>query len=442
MTAPSLTSNHGVYNVEFLEQRVKMEFRRVWESHREVSADIITYRTTDFADIRLYTGYCSNLLGPRTQTDYAKKLEPTVQGEPIPWQQLVDSAFPAVVEAHRTGAKPTYLRDAIKRPNSGWIVKPILHGGKRPVMLFGPRSSLKTYLASGLIASSHLYLDDMIGLEPQVQMKWGILDGELEAFDHQQRMYRMLGPGTDLKDISHLPTQGRPLVDNVERVGNWIADEQIEGLLVDSVGVMCKGSPSNDEAAIGFMQAWQSLEVDGLLIAHINKSDDANSKIEPFGSIFWGASMGSTFYVDAPPVERRKPNLPFVITLINRKPSDFGPVPNLSFSVLFTEDGRTQIKPCATPQRAAEDPDASSYEKVRASVQIGRRTYDEIAAVCGIKVDAVRKLVERYPNTFVTDWGVDSGGKRKMVGLKDHRKEFGSEEGSWLSVSATAHEES
>jgi hypothetical protein len=423
MTAPSLTSNHGVYNVEFLEQRVKMEFRRVWESHREVSADIITYRTTDFEDIRLYTGYCSNLLGPRTQTDYAKKLEPTVQGEPIPWQQLVDSAFPAVVEAHRTGAKPTYLRDAVKRPNSGWIVKPILHGGKRPVMLFGPRSSLKTYIASGLIASSHLYLDDVIGLEPQVQMKWGLLDGELEDYDHQQRLYRILGPTADLKDISHLSTQGRPLMDNVERVGNWIADEKIEGLLVDSVGVQCKGSPETSEAAIGFMQAWQSLDVRGLLIAHVNKSDDANSKLEPFGSIYWGASMGSTYYVDATPVDRRKPNVPFVITLINRKPSDFGPMPNLSFSVLFTDDGRTYIKPCATPQKTAADPDATSFEKVRAAVQVGQRTYEEIVAVSGVKEAAVRKLVSRYPSTFMTEWRIGNGGKRMMVGLLDRHQD-------------------
>jgi len=420
MSDPILTANHGVYSVTFPEHQVRMEFRRVYESHREVSADIITFRTTGNEPIKLYTGFCSNLLGPRTQTDYEKKLAPTVQGEPIPWQQLVDSAFPAVVEAHRTGAKPTYLRDAVKPPNSGWIVKPILHGGKRPVMLFGPRSSLKTYIATGLIYSSHLYLDDPLGLEPQVQMRWGILDGELDDYDHQQRAFRMLGPGVDLKDISHLSTQGRPLVDNLERVGNWIADEKIDGLLVDSVGVMCKGSPSADDAAIGFMQAWQALDVRGLLIAHVNKSDNATTKTEPYGSIFWGASCGSTFYVDATPVERRKANVPFVVTLLNRKPSDNGPVANLSFSILFTDDGRTAIKPCVTPQRSADDPDASSFEKVKAAVQIGRRPYDEIAEVSGVKVDAIRKLVERYPSTFATSWDVSHGTKRKMVELKAH----------------------
>jgi hypothetical protein len=378
------THRAGHYSFEWGDpDRAILELDQVRADHGEVYGEVTVTSTVPTGGT-IHVARL-NLVSTRSRSDLAKHLSMRAPGLPTDWQKLIEIASVETVRSFREGAPAILLRDANALADAGYIVPPLLVA-RMPTIVFGDGGSAKSLLAlaaAATIESGKPYL----GLEPAATGRVALLDYEMTAPEHRDRL--LLLTGEPMPGIVYVPCS-RPLADDVDRIRRIVARHDLEYLVVDSVGLACDGPPEAAEVANRFFGALRELGLGSLLVAHVNRSGDTE---RPFGSTFWHNGARRTWYV------KREADIGsnvVTVGLFNKK-ANTGPIaPPLGFKVEW-DDGitisRTDVR---------DVPDIASHVpltyRIEDALRVGARTIVQV--VDDLNLEADEKTTETVARTL------------------------------------------
>ncbi len=324
-----------------------------------------------------------NLSSTQGRTALVRQLVARAKDQGVDWNALIEQACYQTIEAYREGEPAILLRNA-KRPNdAGWLLPPLILG-RLPTILFGDGGSAKSYLALAAAVSIHSGLE-LLSIKPTARINVAYLDWEFDAWEHRDRMRRLVG--NDMPDVVYVHCAG-PLRDQVDRLQRVIREKEIGFVVIDSVGMACEGPPEEAQSALGFFDALRSLGVGALCVAHVNRSGDTD---RPFGSTFWHNSARSTWYAKK---QQEAAASTLTVGLFNRK-SNTGPLASpIGFTLAFDETQtsieRTDVRD--VPELAGQVP--LKY-RIATEIGSGALSIPELVKRIGGSDTAIRKACER-----------------------------------------------
>src|SRR3990167_1917338 len=243
----------------------------------------------------------------------------------VNWPDYLEIACRLAIESYRQGDPVILLREAHKPSAGTYLVRPLLLSGG-PTMWFAQGGTFKSYFA--LAVACTLDGHDVIpGLRAERPVRVAFLDWEWDAWIHNERMRALLGAEAEDCSILYRRCYG-PLEGMVESLRRMVDDEGIEFVVVDSVGMACKGEPESAISSIGFQRALRALGVGSLLISHVTKNGDTQY---PFGSMYWHNTCRATWYI-------AKNDETGELGFYNRKANQGKLWQAQGFRVAFTED--------------------------------------------------------------------------------------------------------
>jgi hypothetical protein len=183
-----------------------------------------------------------------------------------------------------------------------------------------------------------------------------------------------------------------------------LKDRKVDYAVYDSIAFGCSGPPESAEIAGAYVRAVRQIGCGSLHIAHISKAEGSDQK--PFGSAFWHNGARSTWFAKCTESDGQTLNVGF----FHRK-SNLGKLhPPIGFQITFTDD-RTTFKrsnPAETPDLAVQ---LTVKQRMLHLLKSGALSTEAIAEEFDVKVDAVRKTVQRHKNLFT----VLEGGKLALL---------------------------
>ncbi len=287
--------------------------------------------------------------------------------------------------------EPILLRDA-KEPSggSGTLIQPVVLASQ-PTIWFGDGGSGKSYLALAAGLSIHAGADLLGGLAPRQPVRVAYLDWESDAWDHCERMRRMMS-GAELPDIVYVPCHGLPLSRQVERLRQILGDNQVGFVVIDSLALACDGAPEDSQAATTFFNALHRLGIGALCLAHVNRGGDTE---RPFGSTFWHNGARMTWYVKASENDDNS----LTVTMHNRKASGSAKSAPIAFRIDFRDSATTISLAAARAEQAAGK--KSLGRRMEDALRTGALTYEELAERVDSEPDTVRRTATRRTDRFV-----------------------------------------
>jgi len=326
-----------------------------------------------------------NLVGTRSRQELAKHLAGRTPGIATDWPTVVEIACREVLRAYRAGAPAVLLRDVppASAEDTGYALAPLALSGM-PSCIFGDGGSAKSLLALAVGAAIHTG-QPMAGLEPERPRRVGLLDWEMDAHAHRDRLARLTGE--PMPDLVYVPC-ARPLAEDVDRLRRLIGRHGLDFLILDSVALACDGPPEAAEVATRFFSALRELGLPVLCIAHVNRSGDTE---RPFGSAFWHNGFRLTWYAK----READPTTDTLSVGLFAKKCNVGPLPApLGFRFAFSPTGislaRTDV---------ADVSDFAMHiplrHRIAGELRTASRTIAEIASAIDAPADSVRKALER-----------------------------------------------
>ena len=228
-----------------------------------------------------------NLLASPTMTQLAKRM--VTQSEDIPWPQVLTYITKTAMEYQRRGEPGIILQPvSAEELKPVFYLEPMIIKGV-PNIIFGEKGVNKTTLglmALGLIEIG--YQESPTGLAPALTVKTGILDWEGTKDLTLYTIARLIeGETIPYFEPAYLRCK-HTLADEIDRVANFIHDNRIEVLLIDSLGQAAgsdKFDTSGKAAALRFFECLRQLNVTSLIIAQTSKSEEGRKTI--YGSTYF-----------------------------------------------------------------------------------------------------------------------------------------------------------
>lgn len=410
MTAPMFSHAHGAYRFEWPEpERAILELDMVRaERSGDVTAEMTVTSTAPAIGGVIHHARV-NLVGTRSRQELARHLASRTQGITTDWQTLVELACRETLRAFRAGAPAVLLRDVPPRSDddTGHALDPLALSAL-PTLIFGDGGSAKSMVALGAGAAIHTGRP-FAGMTPDRPRRVGLLDWELDAQAHRDRLARMFGEDA-IPDVLYVPC-ARPLADDQDRLRRIIGRHGLEFLVVDSIALGCDGPPEAAEVANRYLAALRELGLPALCVAHVNRQGDTD---RPFGSAFWHNGFRLTWYAkreaDPSPDSLRVGLFP--------KKANLGPLPPAIGLTIAFGDGaitfsRTDVADVV--DFAAEVPLA---RRIPAELRTGAQTIVALATSLDAEPDTVgrtlrrlrtrREVVDMVGPDGITRWGLAS----------------------------------
>ena len=206
----------------------------------------------------------------------------------IDWVGVVEVLCVSVLDADRVGDDAVVLKQvAMPDPDTTWDVLGIPLLQHHPTIIFGTGGEGKS-----------LFALNAAGLLGQRGVSVLYADWEFDKGDHKTRLRQLFGddePG----NVIYVRCQA-PLVEEVQRLAQILAEYHCRYLVCDSIVFGVSGPPEKAEAASAYYRALRSLKVGSLLVAHTTKGygdDQAASEEKPFGSVFWTNGCRSMWFL-------------------------------------------------------------------------------------------------------------------------------------------------
>ena len=350
-----------------------------------------------------------NLLASRGKSSLAKELE---ERYPLPqksqWAVLVEQLTTMSLTAHREGEPvkevwPVPSDDPI--PQAPFLVRPLLYEGK-PNMLFGEGGTGKSLLALALALICRLpYKDNPLGLEPKKAIPF-YLDYEGDEAEFNRRL-SLLQRGFEIPPTPIFYRECTlPFIDDIDRIEAIVAENKIDFVIVDSVGVATSSSNLNySETATAFYAALRRLHCTSLLISHRAKEQESK-KTSPYGSVYFFNIARSIYEVFR---QQEEGENRIHLALLHKKNNQGPFLPRQGFTLTFT--GEKTILSHLEIDNVPE-----FLEKLSLKTQIvallkkeTTASISEIARAVDKPENTIRAILSRYKNLFVKvddDWGL------------------------------------
>jgi len=323
-----------------------------------------------------------NFSSTRARRDRAKELAERVRASKIDFVGMLEEVCQRILEAERRGEPALILRDVpIPDPDDEYNVDEFRFPKRHGTIVFGDGGTAKSYHA--------LYTG---GVLAQRGLRVALLDWELDAGAHRQRLERLFGAA--MPDVRYVRCD-RPLVYEIDRLRKIVRDERLDFAVFDSIGYACPGPPESAEHAMSYFRAVRQLAIGSLHVAHVRQGE--NNDQRPFGSTFWHASARSTWFIKLAATAPDGRQL--TIGLFNRKANLSALRPAVGFEVTFETD-RTVFSRVAVADVTELAESLPLWQRMKSALTRGPLTLARLADELGANVDTLDRTVRRKSGMF------------------------------------------
>jgi hypothetical protein len=382
----TLQRSAGLYRVTW--PGTALEFRALDTSGHAVYALAVAH-----AGDRVLPETGINLTNDKARQALAAAIERLRPGPD--WRARVDDAVRLVLGAYREGDPAVDLAElpaAIAA--EPWLVAPLLVRDE-PTILYGDGGTHKSrtaLLLAGTVAAGRT-------LAPGIEAP--TLSGAVIYADWEQTAQVARGRLADLCDGR--PPSGvvyvrcaRPFVHEAERLGRIAMDSGAVLLVLDSVGFGLSGSGNDDDVAASYFRELRGLGLTSLLIHHTPKTGDPT---RPYGSAYWTNGSRLAWQMQTTPGQASDCAL---VTMVCRKRNDGPLLSPRGLSYTFADGRVSAFLGDAAPAEDA-DPDRTAGNLrylIRRTLETGPQTVAELSEGLDAKPASVRRVLNRYPDTF------------------------------------------
>jgi hypothetical protein len=402
----------GGYAYDLIDEGVRIELRYLRRERGQLHGEVDVQCT--WAGVANHRGSLTcadqNLSSQPARRTLAKHCADRAKTKPedFDWLKAIDGACLETIRAERDGEDPIVLDDAADTIEQDHHVHGITIPADSSSMLIAHGDSLKSMLL--------LFVLGMLAL---AGMNVLYLDWEWTAARHKGRKRKLFG--TDpIPGLFYLRCRS-PLAIELDRIRGFAEKKGIVFFGVDSVGLAADGKLSDDDTAIRFHRALNSLPGGKLCAAHVPKATltpealRAESAVTPFGSVFFSNLCRMTWAV------RKQPGASpdqATVGLFPAKQNDGERVRPVGLVFKFSGE-QIKVEPVdlTTVDGLAER--LPIRTRIEATLKHGPMTYAALADALNEKVDSVIKAVKRNPERFVVVSNQPDGVQR--IALKSMR---------------------
>jgi len=348
-----------------------------------------------------------NFVTTRTRSELARTLHERAPALIYAqWLSIIESLCDAIITQMHEGDSCIVLdpENASSEPIH-YILRPFLIE-KAPVAIFGEKTSGKSYMAQMLAYLAQLGEgQDRLKLfsESRAQ-KVLYLSWEDEGSAINYRLHS-LSKGLGLPFCKMLYRFCfRPLFADVDRLRRIIIDNDVDLVIIDSLGPASGGDLNSPQPAIDFYNALRSLKISSLIVAHTAKNVRKKSSI--YGNVYFGNLARSIWEV----VGYQDPgDTDLHIGLFHRNANFTQKEAPVGFKFTFDDNKTTVALENVQKMPGMEDKIGISAQIYNLLLEMGKLTSGEIMSTLGQNQGSVSSALNRLKN------------KKKIIKLTDHR---------------------
>mgnify|MGYP003138202493 FL=1 len=334
-----------------------------------------------------------NMTSTTARNTLAKAL--TVRLESVPWADILEQTCVKVLEAHRAGSPVLRLADIEDQAGIQWALKPVIQRRQTSV-LFGDGDSGKSMIAAWW---SILLATGMPGpaLIPEKSSGILVLDYETDEYTWRDRVVQICG-GMEIPvpENIHYRYSSTPVADDIEDLADYVADLDIEFILIDSAAPAV-GEALNGDDVINFFRSLRALGKTNLVIAHVAKEAKQH---EIYGSGHWRTQSRANYRVYA---SRSNDTPDLGVILKNTKGNNSRRLKDLVYGIHFDENYNTiSFKPGSVEDYAELDQTRSISQRVTSALRPGAKTAAELAEELDADEGSIRTTLNRNKTKFQT----------------------------------------
>jgi len=282
----------------------------LWE---DLDLKVVADRITDVGTTELWFYHCNsigdslleiakiNLLSRPSKSAIEKKMAST--NDDVPWAQILTSITSKTMEYSRRGEPGTIIQPSEgEAVHPGYYIEPVVMNGV-PNIIYGDKGVNKTTLGLtmlGLISLGCDYSD--CGLIANQSAKVAMLDWEVNESLTKYTLSRLITGGTiPWYELAYLRCT-HPLVDDIDRIANFLHDNQTQVVLLDSLGKAAgadKFDSSGKGAALKFFEALSQLNLTSIIIGQNAKGEEGKKTI--YGSVYFQYYSRNIFVLKGKP---------------------------------------------------------------------------------------------------------------------------------------------
>ena len=272
-----LAGRTGIYELAWPQLNVTAKVERIKEgSDHEVKAEIQLTSTRPTSAGHLRAGRL-NLTSPAARNTFARSL--ASRDSEVDWDKVMEQLCITVLAEWREGSPAVLLTgQSDVQASVKWMIEPIIQLNN-PTLIYGPGSTGKSWFGQYLAVLADAGMNSGgLGVEPSTVL---YLDWETDQDELDSRV-TMLRNGLGLDGPSSIwykhMTSG--LSADIETIRGLCATNDVQFIVIDSVGSACMGEPESAEVVLRAFGALRSLGVSSLCIDHTNKEGAL------FGSVY------------------------------------------------------------------------------------------------------------------------------------------------------------
>ena len=272
-----LAGRTGIYELAWPQLNVTAKVERIKEgSDHEVKAEIQLTSTRPTSAGHLRAGRL-NLTSPAARNTFARSL--ASRDSEVDWDKVMEQLCITVLAEWREGSPAVLLTgQSDVQASVKWMIEPIIQLNN-PTLIYGPGSTGKSWFGQYLAVLADAGMNSGgLGVEPStgLYLDWETAQDELDS------RVTLLRNGLGLDGPSSIwykhMTSG--LSADIETIRGLCATNDVQFIVIDSVGSACMGEPESAEVVLRAFGALRSLGVSSLCIDHTNKEGAL------FGSVY------------------------------------------------------------------------------------------------------------------------------------------------------------
>lgn len=402
MSKPSCEVNAGIYVLKWADYNLLLRADRLKDRSEAVSAEIVIKSNLPGQPQHLHQARL-NLTSTTSRRQLASFLT-NRYGELPPWGDILEQACVIILEKYREGEPPIKLGELPVREALRYRVAPLLVE-KQANLIYGAGQSGKSLLALYLAVLIESPLNhNGLSTEPGKVL---FIDYETDEDEVAHRVRSIqaglnLGMPTDI-----LYRYGRmPLADDIEQIQRIVVENELDVVMVDSLGMAAGGDQDKSTDIIRYFQALRTLKVTTLTIDHVNKEGKL------YGNVYKFNEARCIFEVKA----SSEPGVDHLdVGLYHRKMNNGRLNTPLGFSFHF-EDTRYTIRKqdlTLVPDLAGSLP---LRQQIASALQHGALSVEDIAEATQQKSASIRVTLNRYKQQFQPVY--QDGVRENLWGLK------------------------
>ncbi len=268
------------------------------------SAELWFYHVNSTGNSLLHTTK-ANLLSTPTMGQIAKRMQ--THSEDVPWTPVLTYISAKTMEYSRRGEPGVVIEPSESgAAHPGYFIEPVIMKGVNNT-IYGDKGVNKTTLALcmlGIIALGCNEDDNQCGLAASDSAGVAMLDWEVNQNMTNYTLSRLITGGTiPWYPLPYLRCR-QPLVDDIDRISNFLHDNQAQVVLIDSLGQAAgsdKFDSSGKGAALRFFEALRQLNITPIIIGQNAKNEEGKKTI--FGSAYFTYYSRNIFELKGKPDE-------------------------------------------------------------------------------------------------------------------------------------------